>query len=131
LQYFLPNLIVGIITRDSIRNALRNGITAEQVIKFLEQNAHPQMRVAAEQRGYVVPPTVSDQIRLWETERNRLSYETAVMYDTFPTINAFKMVEKYTKEISVYLYSATTPQPILIIKADAHDNVRAFIKKKI
>lgn len=41
LLYRFPNLLVGVLTRDSIRQALRGGITAEQVISYLEQHAHP------------------------------------------------------------------------------------------
>ncbi|XP_061720283.1 general transcription factor IIH subunit 4 isoform X2 [Cydia pomonella] len=43
LVYRFPNLVVGVLTRDSIRQALRGGITASQIIKYLEQHAHPQV----------------------------------------------------------------------------------------
>lgn len=59
-----PNLVIGTITRDSVKKALANGITADQVgrpipsadgevelivfvaqiIKYLSAHAHPQMR---------------------------------------------------------------------------------------
>lgn len=38
-----PNLVVGVITRDSIRQALRSGISAEQIISFLKMHAHHEM----------------------------------------------------------------------------------------
>jgi transcription initiation factor TFIIH subunit 4 len=38
------NLVQGVITRDSVRNALSNGISADPIIYFLSSNAHPQMR---------------------------------------------------------------------------------------
>ena len=44
------NLICGQITRESIRNALYNGITSDQIIKFLETHAHPQMRALAKEK---------------------------------------------------------------------------------
>ncbi|KAI5962488.1 TFB2 [Candida pseudojiufengensis] len=44
------NMIAGQITRESIRNALYNGITADQIIKFLETHAHPQMRALAKDK---------------------------------------------------------------------------------
>lgn len=90
-----PNLAVALITRDSIRQALRGGITAAQVARFLKMHAHPQQQqkvakksaaVAAMTGGmaapkatatsgvreeHVIPPTVIDQIYLWENERNR------------------------------------------------------------
>ncbi|CAK9437254.1 uncharacterized protein LODBEIA_P16320 [Lodderomyces beijingensis] len=44
------NMVCGQITRESVRNALYNGITADQIIKFLETHAHPQMRALAQER---------------------------------------------------------------------------------
>jgi transcription initiation factor TFIIH subunit 4 len=34
IEYQLPNLIVGAITKESLYNAFENGITAEQVMLF-------------------------------------------------------------------------------------------------
>jgi transcription initiation factor TFIIH subunit 4 len=44
LKSRFENLVQGIITRDSVRNALSNGITAEQIIYYISSNAHAQMR---------------------------------------------------------------------------------------
>ncbi|KAI9607452.1 hypothetical protein H4Q26_005974 [Puccinia striiformis f. sp. tritici PST-130] len=44
LRYRFPNLVVGAVTRESIKSALSNGITADQVIIYLHTHAHPQMR---------------------------------------------------------------------------------------
>ncbi|CAH8516906.1 unnamed protein product [Heterobilharzia americana] len=38
-----PNLVVADITRDSVREALIRGITANQILSFLTANAHPDM----------------------------------------------------------------------------------------
>ncbi|KAA3671832.1 transcription initiation factor TFIIH subunit 4, partial [Paragonimus westermani] len=38
-----PNLVVADITRDSVREALVRGITADQIISYLTTNAHPDM----------------------------------------------------------------------------------------
>ncbi|TYJ13093.1 hypothetical protein E1A91_A10G027800v1 [Gossypium mustelinum] len=58
VEYQLPNLIVGAITKESLYNAFENGITAEQIVTFLQQNAHP--RVAAKIPS--VPENVTDQL---------------------------------------------------------------------
>ncbi|KAG7662641.1 TFB2 [[Candida] subhashii] len=50
LRTRFSNMVCGQITRESIRNALYNGITAEQIIKFLETHAHPQMRILAKEK---------------------------------------------------------------------------------
>ncbi|CAO2199349.1 unnamed protein product, partial [Urochloa humidicola] len=57
VEYQLPNLIVGAIIKESIYGAFENGITAEQIIYFLKQNAHP--RVA--DKIPAVPENVTDQ----------------------------------------------------------------------
>ncbi|KIM85031.1 hypothetical protein PILCRDRAFT_817867 [Piloderma croceum F 1598] len=43
LKYRFPNLVVGSITRESVKKALENGISAEQIISYLTTHAHPQM----------------------------------------------------------------------------------------
>lgn len=50
LKVRFANLVIGIITRESIRGALENGITADQIIKFLDAHAHPQMRALAKEK---------------------------------------------------------------------------------
>lgn len=44
LLYRFPNLVVGVLTRDSVRQALRGGITADQIISYLRQHTHPNVR---------------------------------------------------------------------------------------
>ncbi|KAI3405922.2 TFB2 [Candida oxycetoniae] len=50
LKTRFSNMVCGQITRESIRNALYNGITADQIIKFLEMHAHPQMLLLAKEK---------------------------------------------------------------------------------
>ncbi|KAI7745128.1 hypothetical protein M8C21_022039 [Ambrosia artemisiifolia] len=63
IEYQLPNLIVGSITKENLYQAFQNGITADQasikyIVSFLQQNAHP--RVA--ERVPSVPENVTDQV---------------------------------------------------------------------
>lgn len=44
MLYRFPNVVVGVLTRDSIRQAFRGGINAKQIISYLEQHAHPRVR---------------------------------------------------------------------------------------
>jgi transcription initiation factor TFIIH subunit 4 len=89
LKARFPNLVVGQLTRESVKRALANGIGADQIIAYLSTHAHPQMRrnvSAARTRGCraradaraqnpLIPVTVQDQIRLWELEKNRVKSE--------------------------------------------------------
>ena len=43
LKSRFENLVQGVITRDSVRNALSNGISADQIIYFIRSNAHAEM----------------------------------------------------------------------------------------
>ena len=66
-DYRLPNLYVGMLTREAVLEALASGISAEQIVKYLRAHAHPQTRKT---RGPPVPTTVCDQVRLWARERD-------------------------------------------------------------
>lgn len=43
LRYRFSNLVVGAMTRESVRRALSNGISAAQIISYLTSHAHPLM----------------------------------------------------------------------------------------
>ncbi|CAI5457819.1 unnamed protein product, partial [Closterium sp. Yama58-4] len=81
LEYRLPNLVVGVMNRETVNNALALGIVAEQIVQYVRKNAHPLVATKAP----VVPETVVDQIRLWEFDRNRVATTAAVLYNDFPT----------------------------------------------
>jgi transcription initiation factor TFIIH subunit 4 len=59
-------MVVGILSRESVRDAFSKGISADQIITYLTHHAHPEMNSSP-----VIPSTVVDQIKLWEMERNR------------------------------------------------------------
>lgn len=124
LQYLTPNLIVGTITRESVRAAIASGISADQILRYLYLNAHPQMR----KRTPVLPETIVEQIRLWENERNRISTDKAYLYDKFPTKDAFLSTVNFAKSIGVFLWSNEQRQT-LVARTEGHDEIRNFIKK--
>lgn len=83
LDYRLPNMIVATITKESIRYALRNNISSNEIINYCEAYAHPQMKL----QNPILPPTVVDQIRLWEKERERLKRTEAILVDDFDQLS--------------------------------------------
>lgn len=58
LRTRLPNVIIGVITRESMRRALATGIKGRQVLDFLKCHAHPVVR----RRSPVVPENIADQV---------------------------------------------------------------------
>ncbi|XP_022142125.1 RNA polymerase II transcription factor B subunit 2 [Momordica charantia] len=125
IEYQLPNLIVGAITKESLYNAFKNGITAEQIVTFLQQNAHP--RVA--ERIPSVPENVTDQIRLWESDLNRVDITPAHFYDEFPSREVFEAACDYAREWNGLLWEDSKNMR-LVVKADVHTHMREHLRRQ-
>lgn len=125
IEYQLPNLIVGAITKESLYNAFKNGITADQIVTFLQQNAHP--RVA--ERIPSVPENVTDQIRLWESDLNRVDITPAHFYDEFPSREVFEAACDYAREWNGLLWEDSKNMR-LVVKADIHTHMREHLRRQ-
>ncbi|KAK4590018.1 hypothetical protein RGQ29_020548 [Quercus rubra] len=123
VEYQLPNLIVGAITKESLYNAFENGITADQIISFLQQNAHP--RVA--ERIPTVPENVTDQIRLWESDLNRVEMTPAHYYDEFPSREIFEAACDHAREWNGLLWE-DSKRMRLVVKAEIHIHMREHLR---
>ncbi|KAF9118653.1 RNA polymerase II transcription factor B 52 kDa subunit [Mortierella sp. 14UC] len=121
-----PNMVTGVITRDSIRRALSNGITAEQIITYLSAHAHAQMR----KHSPVLPLTVVDQIRLWEIEKNRLRAAPSWNYSQFNRQQDFESTLEYASELGVVQWS-DSKRKMLCITNEGHQPVGAYVRKLI
>lgn len=116
-------MAAGILTRDSVRTALRSGITAAQIVRFLTVHTHPQMQEGG------MPQTVIDQIYLWENERNRLTYTDGVLYSNINTPNDYETIKNYAAEIGALVWCDERRRNI-VVSTDGHDDVRKFWKKQ-
>lgn len=125
LEYQLPNLIVGGITKESLYKAFANGITGEQIISFLQQHAHA--RVA--QRIPSVPENVTDQIRLWESDKNRVQITPAYIYNDFPSEDVFEAACTYARDIGGLLWEDTKKRQF-VLRAESHQEMREFIRRQ-
>ncbi|XP_053201118.1 general transcription factor IIH subunit 4-like [Panonychus citri] len=120
MQYRLPNVGIGLLNRDSIRQALKNGITAEQVICFLRAHAHPKMKR--------LPPTVVDQIRLWEIERDRFIFKEGSLYNQFLSQGDFQLLRNYANDAGHLIWDNPSKRVMVVTNA-GHDDVRRFWKR--
>ncbi|XP_065615654.1 general transcription and DNA repair factor IIH subunit TFB2 [Quercus suber] len=123
VEYQLPNLIVGAITKESLYNAFENGIAADQIISFLQQNAHH--RVA--ERIPTVPENVTDQIRLWESDLNRVEMTPAHYYDEFPSREIFEAACDHAREWNGLLWE-DSKRMRLVVKAEIHIHMRDHLR---
>ncbi|XP_048447070.1 general transcription and DNA repair factor IIH subunit TFB2-like [Pyrus x bretschneideri] len=127
VEYQLPNLIVGAITKESLYSAFENGITADQIISFLQQNAHP--RVA--ERVPSVPENVTDQIRLWETDLNRVEMTLAYYYDEFPTRDLLEGTSDFARGYNALLWEEPDSKKMrLVVKAENHTHMKEYLSRQ-
>ncbi|KAI0241767.1 General transcription factor IIH subunit 4, partial [Lamellibrachia satsuma] len=124
MVYRFPNLAVANITRDSVREALSRGITADQMIHFLRSHAHPQLQA----KKPVLPPTVSDQIQLWELERDRFKFTDGVLYNQFLSQSDFELLRDYARDLGVLMWENPRSR-MMVVDRSGHDEVKRFWKR--
>jgi transcription initiation factor TFIIH subunit 4 len=76
----------------------------------------------------LLPPTVVDQIKLWENERNRFSYVEGVVYNQFLSEADFITLRDYAITIQVLLWQNEKTRTMVVTK-NGHDDVKKFWKK--
>ena len=118
-----PNMVAGKITRESIRRAVSMGITSDQIISFLSTHAHPQMR----KNNPILPPTVVDQIRLWQIEGERMKATAGFLFKDFVNASEFEGVCKYAEEIGVLAWKNESRRMFFVTR---HEQVAAYLRNK-
>ncbi|RWS14417.1 General transcription factor IIH subunit 4-like protein [Dinothrombium tinctorium] len=124
MQYRFPKFCLGILTRDSVRQAFRSGITADQITNFLKQHAHPSMS----NTPTILPPTVIDQIRLWELERDRFLFHEGILYSQFLSQNDFEILKTYASDAGHLIWDNPAKR-VMVVSPSGHDDVRRFWKR--
>lgn len=135
LKYRFPNLITGKISRQSIRRAVEMGITADQIISYLATHAHPQMRKhntsrIASSTGMppsVLPPTVVDQIRLWQLERDRVKATPGFLFKDFVSLAEYEAPCRYAEDIGVLVWKSDRRRMFFVTR---HEQVAAFLRSR-
>lgn len=124
-----PNMVSGRVTRDSMYNAIAHGITSDQVISFLSTHAHPQLvkTSMAKGGGPVLPPTVVDQIRLWQLEKERMKVTPGFLFKDFSERKEYEACAKYAEENGVLLWK--NDQKFLFF-VTRHEQLAQFIKSR-
>ncbi|KAM6038235.1 general transcription factor IIH subunit 4 isoform 2-T2 [Chlamydotis macqueenii] len=125
LLYRFPNLVVAQVTRDSVQAAIANGITADQIIHFLRTRAHPVMA----KQTPVLPPTITDQIRLWELERDRLRFSEGVLYNQFLSQVDFEVLRDHARALGVLVFE-NPGRRLMVVTPAGHPDVKRFWKRQ-
>ena len=129
LQDRFPNLVFGQLDMETVQGAMSHGITADQIVDYLQINVHPCMLEG--QSGVPfngIPFTIIDQIKLWEMGRNRLANNReGYLYQQFLSEKEYDAALGEAKEINALLYAKPASR-LLIISPDGHEHMKQFIK---
>lgn len=123
LQTRYPNMVSGRVTRDSIRRAIQHGITSDQVISYLNTHAHPQLR----KNTPVLPPTVVDQIRLWQIENERMKATAGFLFKDFTSQKEYEGPCRYADEIGVRVWKSDARRMFFVTR---HEQIANYIKSR-
>ncbi|KLT45196.1 Tfb2-domain-containing protein [Cutaneotrichosporon oleaginosum] len=120
-----PNLVVGKLDRQNVKQAMDKGISASQIISYLTSHAHPQM--------FNHPPpllhaSITDQLHLWDRERNRLDDKESVMFEFFSK-ELFDEARDEATRMGVVLL-ALPKEKLLFVDPDSREAMKDFIKEK-
>jgi len=121
MTYRFGNMSVGVLTRESVRRALSVGITANQIIDYLRTNAHDQMLKEAP----IVPPTITDQIRLWELERDRFIFDEGVLYSNFISDDEYSSLRNYARQIDALMWESAGGR-MLVVTPSGHELIKQW-----
>ncbi|KAK0708574.1 transcription factor Tfb2-domain-containing protein [Lasiosphaeris hirsuta] len=128
LNMRFAGMVTGRLTRESIRRAIEYGITADQIISYLAAHAHEQMaRTAATVGRPVLPPTVVDQIRLWQLENERMRTTPGFLFKDFDTYDEYQALSSYAEEIGVLEWKSDKKVMFFVSK---YEQLRDFLKSR-
>ena len=104
-----PNMIIGKLTKESVQGAIRSGITSQQIISYLTAHAHPIMASNRSEQAPTglpsLPPTVVDQIRLWQIEGDRMKATSGYLFKEFVSDQQYKAVVDKAKLVGVLVWN--------------------------
>lgn len=118
-----PNMVAGRISRESIRRAIATGITSDQIISFLSTHAHPQMR----KLNPVLPPTVVDQIRLWQIEGERMKATAGFLFKEFVSLDDYAGPCRYAEEIGVLIWKNDARRMFFVTR---HEQIASYLRSR-
>jgi transcription initiation factor TFIIH subunit 4 len=128
LKMRFPDMVTGRVSRQSVRRAISYGITAEQIISYLQAHAHEQMHIhAAAANKPVLPPTVVDQIRLWQLENERMKTTGGFLFRDFEDRKEYLDTARFSEEIGVLVWRSDKSGMFF---ANKHEQIRDYLRSR-
>lgn len=131
-----PNMVAGRISKESIQRAIGYGITSQQIISYLTVHAHPVMASHGKATNPSVgsnqtqqpslPPTVVDQIRLWQIEGDRMKTTPGYLFKDFLSEQQYTDCVKLADTVGVLAWRDDSKR---IFFATRHEQIASWLKK--
>lgn len=118
-----PNLVSGKLTKESISKAVKHGISSAQILSYLTTYAHPQMQ----KNNPFLPPTVMDQIRLWEYEGERVETTNGYLMREFSSESEYRDVLAYAEALGVLVWKNDAKRVFFI---HSIEQIQTYLKKR-
>lgn len=111
-----PNLIKACFDEESILSAFNKGITAKQIIKYLQEHSGD------------VPKNVVNQINIWEYRQHRIRVRNGYLYHDFIHLSDFHRVLRYIESSGGLIYKDEGKR-VIVGEERIHESVKDFIKE--
>ncbi|KAB8338935.1 hypothetical protein FH972_021875 [Carpinus fangiana] len=121
-----PNMVAGRLTKESIQSAIALGITSDQILNYLTAYAHPVMASNpratnssdnAQQQGKpALPPTVVDQIRLWQIEGDRMKATAGFLFKDFKSRADYEDASNFAETINVRVWKSDAKRSFFVTR---------------
>merc|ERR1719245_1207270 len=119
---------------------MKQGIRAENIIRYLDSAAHPCTRKRSEDKklgrkcseegGSAVPVNVRSQLEVWESSRSRISFQRATLFEWDVgewSLTTFETAKTHAKDIGCFLWAspcASGRKLLLAVEADGAPRLR-------
>ena len=71
---------------------------------------------------------VTDQIKLWQSELQRLTPERATLYSNFESEELYRRTADFAARLDKMLLCRNDEARLLVVKPEAHEHVKAEIR---
>uniref|UniRef100_A0A671R6N3 General transcription factor IIH subunit 4 n=1 Tax=Sinocyclocheilus anshuiensis TaxID=1608454 RepID=A0A671R6N3_9TELE len=77
----------------------------------------------------VLPPTITDQIRLWELEKDRLQFTEGMLYNQFLSQADFEVLRDRAQDLGVLVWQNPAHR-VIVVTPHGHSEVKRFWKRQ-
>lgn len=111
-----PNLVKGQLDEESMCMAFSRGITGTQILSYLNEYCE------------YVPPSVANQILIWEAKQHRITTKDGVLYCDFLHLSDFYKLSKFLERKNAVLLKDEVKR-VIIGSEDSYEEAKQFLKE--